>query len=83
MNLTKYNELKVKADKLKAKADRVEGALEQLLLRLKNEFECDTIQEAEELLEQLMEEEAEAEENYEKEYKAFNSKWGEKLEEMV
>ena len=79
MELKEYNRLKGKVDDLRAAADRAAGALEQQMDRLYREFECRSLEEAEELLDKLEQEEAVAKHRYEEELKAFQEQWGEKL----
>ena len=80
MDLPEYEKLKRKADRLKAEAERAAGALEQTMARLKEEFDCDTLADAEELLAVKKREEAKAKEGYEEELGAFKEEWGERLE---
>lgn len=72
----KYMRLKRRAEEVKADADRAAGALEQQMKKLKDEFGCDTLEAAENL---LAKEQAELD-VFEKEYFAklaeFESQWG-------
>ena len=80
MNLAEYEKLKRKADKLKAEAERAAGALEQTMARLKEEFGCNTLADAEELLAVKKADEVKAKAGYENELGAFKKEWGERLE---
>ena len=82
MDLPEYEKLKRKADRLKAEAERAAGALEQTMARLKEEFDCDTLADAEELLAVKKQEEAKAKKGYESELGAFKEEWGEQLERV-
>ena len=79
IDLDQYHRLKKKADQARADADRAEGALEQLMKKLQDDFNCDSIIDAEELLTQFKNEEKHAEESYEKELTNFEGKWGKKI----
>jgi len=48
-----YRRLKKEVEEAKAEADRAQGALDQLLTRLKEEFGCKDLKEAKALLTQL------------------------------
>lgn len=79
IDLTKYNELKAKADKAKADADRAEGALEQQMAGLKKEFDCSTVEEAEKLLASLRQDEQDMEAVCNERMAAFETQWGDLL----
>lgn len=72
--------LKSKADAAQREADRASGALEQTLARLKSEFECDSLADAEALLKKLKSKEAKAQQEWEDAYNEFVSKWNKSLE---
>ena len=80
MSVTRYNELKQKAEKAKANADRAEGALEQLLKELKEKFDCDSLEDAERLLAELEVLEAEHSRDCDLLLAGFEKEWGDKLE---
>lgn len=79
IDLEQYRRLKSKADSAKADYDRAEGALSQLMLKLKEDFSCDSVDEAEELLKVKKKERDEAEEQYQTLLKKFEEKWGDRL----
>lgn len=79
MDLKRYNQLKNEVDKLQREADRSEGALEQLMTKLKDEFECNTIGEAEELVLMLEKEANKAEKDYDKALEEFEEEFQEVL----
>ena len=76
IDVEKYLALKKKAEESKAELNRVEGVLQEQTKKLKSDFNVDTIEDAEALLEALKREEAEAEEAYTVELASFESKWG-------
>lgn len=76
-NLQKYTELKEKVDKAKRERDRAAGALEQAEKQLKEQFDCNSLEEAEELLEAKQKDEARAEKKFEKAMTEFEEKWDE------
>ena len=79
MNVEKYQKLKKRVESLKAEADRAEGAKEQLMQKLQDEFDCSTVKEADELLSSLEVKKKKVESKYVKALTAFEDKWGEKL----
>ena len=76
IDLEKYTKLKARAEKAKSDVNRAEGVLEEQKKKLKSEFNVETIEEAEKLLETLGKERKEAEEKYNAEFAAFETKWG-------
>lgn len=80
--LDDFETVKRKVDALRRKRDESIGALKQLKLRLKKEFDCDTIAEAKELLAKLTQEEIELASQWAKQLAAFKKKWKHMLEEV-
>ena len=78
--LDRYQKMKRKADELRREADRAEGALEQLMEKLKEDFDCDTLEEAEQLSKRLEKEAKEAEEQFDVAVEEFEEEWGDELE---
>lgn len=81
MNEKKFKEMQTTARRLRAEADKAAGALETTMARLRNEFDVDTIEEAEELLDELTATAAAAENAYDKAAAAFEEKWHEHIQE--
>lgn len=81
MNVQEYKRLTAAAARLKTKSDRAAGALEQLMAKLKTDFDCDSLATARELLAAKKEEARVAEEKFDESLKKFDAKWGEKLGE--
>lgn len=79
MKVDEYQKLKAKADKLKVDISKAEGAYENVMQQIKDEFDCDTLEEAENLLEKLQAQAEEDEQSYNEAVKNFNDKWSEKL----
>ena len=77
IDVEEYKRLKAKADALKADADKAEGALENQLKQLRDEFDCDDLDEAKELLASLKKRERIAETKYDKALAKFRGKWDE------
>ena len=71
--------LKEKAEEIRQQRDRAQGRLEETEKRLREEFQVNSIDEAEELLEKLEKEEKQAETEFEKALEEFNEKWGDQL----
>lgn len=75
-----FMRLKKRADKLREDAAKAAGARDAMLAKLKQEFSCDTIEDAEAKLASLREEEAAAEQKYKEELAKFKEQYGEYLE---
>ncbi len=71
----KYRKLKQQVEDTKAEADRAQGALDQLLARLKDEFECDNLKEAKAKLAELEAKKRKAESVFEKVMEEYEEKW--------
>lgn len=71
MNLKKYEEMKSKVDRLQRDVNRSEGALQQEMSRLPS-FGCQTLDEAEVLLEKLDKELKEKEASLDAKMSAFS-----------
>jgi hypothetical protein len=54
----KFRELKQAHESARTEAERAEGALIQLMSQLKSEFDCDTLEEAQEKLRKLQKQQA-------------------------
>jgi ribosome recycling factor len=74
-----FNELKEQVKTAKDAVSRAEGALEQHLKTLKDEFNCDTVEEAEEMLGKMTDELVGLEEEAETLLTDFEAKWKEQL----
>lgn len=70
-----YQRLKTDAQNAKSEFERAQGALEEMESRLKKEFKCSNLEEAEQLLEELKEEETKAERNFNKAKEDYERKW--------
>ncbi len=79
IDLNEYQALQRKSEKSKSDVARAEGALEQQMKKLKNDFGCESIEDAEYLLGTLEKQEEKAERQYEKELDSFKEKWGDQL----
>ena len=80
MDLKQYENLKAQVEEAQRKVSQAEGALNQLTLQLKNEFNCDTLEQAEALLKQLVEKSEKLSEKHDLLLAKFE-KWKEKMEE--
>lgn len=72
----KFQELKEKVETKRREAERAEGALEVSMKRLKEEFECDTIEEAKALFKKQKKELERDEKEFKKKLKEYEDKWG-------
>jgi len=74
-DLNKVMELKAKVDQLQRETDRAGGALEQTMARLKKEYHCDTVEEAEALLKRLHGEKQKANKVFTEVLTSFEENW--------
>ncbi len=77
-----YEALKRKIAALQRDKDKAEGALEQTLAKLKEDFSVDSIKAAKALLEELEKKRNKAFSKYQLEKKAFEEKWSDVLSDM-
>ncbi|MCK9570180.1 hypothetical protein M0R72_14645 [Candidatus Pacearchaeota archaeon] len=80
MDLDRYEKLKGKVDQLQREVSRVEGAQQEILKRLKKEFDCNSLDEAKTLRDKLESRSNRARESYEKALDQFEEEWGEVLD---
>lgn len=75
MDVKRYTELKGQVDRLQRDHDRAEGALSGLMVRLKTEHDCDTLEEAQAKLKQLEAKTQKAEKQFEEALGRFEEEW--------
>lgn len=75
----KFIQLKKQAEEAQTARDKASGQLEFAMKRLKNEFECSSIKEAEAKLKSLTKESEQAEEEFELAIKSFEEKWNDRI----
>ena len=78
MKLSKYNSLKQRLDTLQSESDRLQGALENNISKLKEDFDC-SFEDAEDLLEELKQKKVSLESIIKKKIEEFEKKWEEFL----
>ncbi len=79
MDLKRYDQLKQQADRARRDHDRAEGALGQLLGKLKADHGCGSIEDARALLKRLGDEVKREGQAFEKVMEDFEAEWGEQL----
>ena len=79
MNLQKFLDLKEQVEAAQQKQQKAEWELEKLMKELKELYNCETVGEAEQLLEKKQLQLEKADEVYQKEYDSFISEFGERL----
>jgi SOS-response transcriptional repressor LexA len=79
MDLREFEQIKAKVEKTKKELAKAEGVLSEHMRRLKDEFGCSSVEEAEKKLEQLQNKKVVLEEKYTKRLKKFKADWSEKL----
>lgn len=75
IKLEQITELKEQIHSLQQQAAKAQGAIEQILKQLKEEFNVSSIEEAKETLRKLEQEKVELEQKLEDSYKKFIEKW--------
>ena len=79
IDVAEYQKLKAKVDRARADADKAVGALDQMKIELKKEFDCDSLEDAAELLKKLELEEKAIMKEYEEGLAEFESQWAKYL----
>ena len=74
-NLQEYYDLKEELEEAKRKKERAAGALEEAKARMKENFQVDSLEEAEELLEELSDEEHTLQDKFETALDEYKKKW--------
>lgn len=77
--LEKVADLKKQVEIAKQKAHKAEGALEQTLKQIQEDFHCSSLDEAEKKLKTIQEEYNTAQKEFNKELEAFEEKWADVL----
>jgi hypothetical protein len=77
-----YDNLKSKVEKLRRRAQKAQGAKDQLMKQLKEEFDCDTLDEAKELKGKLERQEQKLLDQFHVELTEFEQKYSKLLEEQ-
>lgn len=80
-SVKEYLELKRKVENAQQLVDKAKGALEQLIRNLKQDFNCNTIEEAEKKLRSLQAERGNLEQQFDDEVEEFKKKWKDKNEQ--
>ena len=70
-----FRQLKDEVEQAKSDADKAKGALDQLMSQLKEEFDCDNLEEAKTLLKDFEKKRSKAAEEFEREMKTYQKKW--------
>ncbi len=81
IDLEKYNKIKKNVERHKTIIARSEGAISQILEKLKDEYDCSSVKEAEEKLEDLSTKQNKLERRFKKLLADFETEWGKYLEE--
>ena len=75
----KFINLQTKVTKAQEEASKATGALDQIMQRLKDEFDCSTIEEAKNLLKKLEKKSEKEEKEFETALEKFENEWKEQL----
>lgn len=79
-SLNKYIQIKKRVEEARQKASKAEGALEQVMQRLKSEFSCPTLEVAKKRLKTLERKEETIKDRFDEAVEAFEDNWPEALE---
>ncbi len=82
IDIKQYQALQEQVAAAKSNADRAQGAYEQALAKLQEDYECPTVKAAEAKLKELEAAEEAAGKAYDKAYAAFMEEWGDTLAEL-
>ena len=82
MEIAKYLKMKKEIETLNRKADRAEGSMQEILRILKDEFDCESIEQSVDLLNRLQDTADELKRKFDKALKALERKYSEQLIEM-
>ena len=82
MDIAEFDDLKKKVEKSKKAVSRAEGILQEKMERLKEDYNCDTVQEAEDKLAGLEVEVVKLQGEFDTKSEKFMDKWGEQLDEI-
>jgi len=74
-NLKRYLDLKKRVEEAQQRADRAEGALQQVMKQLQEDFGCSTLGEAKKKLKILERQKQEARSDFENNMRKFEEKW--------
>lgn len=78
-DLRRFNKIKEDIENAQEKANKAEGALEQVMLSLKKDFKCNTLEEAQAKLKQMGKELEASKEEFDEALEDFETKWSDKL----
>lgn len=79
LNTTDLLKMKEQVETAKQEASKAEGALSQIMLRLKSDFDCKTLDAAKSKLKELEQQASAAEKEFESSFTNFKAKYGERL----
>lgn len=79
ISIEEFNRLKKHAEEKSREVSQAEGALKQVMSDLKEQFGCETIEQAQAKLAELELQEKAAETAYNVELEAYKAKWGDQL----
>jgi len=80
ISVTRYEELKRMVDDQKRVADRAAGALDRVMIQLKEDFGCSTLKQAVEKEKKLKKEAEKVEAEFKTALEKFELEWGDRLE---
>ena len=82
INIQRYNELKAKVDADQRQADKAQGALDNLMSQLEQDFGCKTLAQAEKEAQRLSRLAIVAEDEYNEALAEFEKDWADGTEEV-
>lgn len=82
MKVNDFLELKRKIDETKQKHSKAVGSRDTMLQRLKADYDCNSLEEAEEMLRGLQEKKTKLQKLHASRLKVFEEKWADKLTDL-
>lgn len=79
IDASEYQKLKDSAKRIKSEIDQAQGTLTAMMSTLKKDFDCETVEEGQKLLETMKESLELSEKIYESEVKKFKAAYGDLL----
>lgn len=70
-----FRKLKQEVEQARSDADRAQGTLDGLMAQLKEEFECETVEAAQQKLKKLQKKATDAETEFDEALAAYQKKW--------
>jgi len=81
IDLKRFERIKDDVEKKQREVNRAEGSLSTQMTRLKQDFKCETLEQAEELLEKIKTKMERVDKQFQEKMEEFDEEWSGKLDE--